>query len=136
MEQIIPIIIVLFLGMGVLLYLRGGKIQEIITEKKDVTDPRSATIIDFVFALLLYFFKQVNNIPMSTTWVFLGLLAGREIALMNLSGEERKYRRTLALVMKDLALAGIGLLVSLGIAGAARPELFKELFAMLNIWTV
>lgn len=110
------ICISLFLGMGVLLYLRGGRIQEIITEKTDVLDPRSATIIDFVFGTILFYFKGISNLPMSTTWVFLGLLAGRETALTLFSGKEIPYAKTLRLVMKDLFLAGIGLGISVLIA--------------------
>ena len=44
-------------------------------------DTRSATIIDFIYGLILLIFKEWSNMPMSTTWVFLGLLAGREVAL-------------------------------------------------------
>ncbi|MBT5516570.1 hypothetical protein HOK22_01515, partial [Candidatus Peregrinibacteria bacterium] len=114
--QFIAIITTLFLGMGLLLYMRGGRIQEIIQEKTDVIDPRSATIINFVFGTILLFFKNINNLPMSTTWVFLGLLAGREVALSRLSGHKQPYARTLGLVMKDVALASIGLVVSIAIA--------------------
>ena len=114
--QFITIITTLFLGMGLLLYMRGGRIQEIIQEKTDVIDPRSATIINFVFGTILLFFKNINNLPMSTTWVFLGLLAGREVALSRLSGHKQPYARTLGLVMKDVALASIGLVVSIAIA--------------------
>ena len=60
---------------------KGGKIQEIVRAKTNTQDIRSATIIDFSYGIILYFFKELNDIPMSTTWVFLGLLAGREIAI-------------------------------------------------------
>ena len=60
---------------------RGGEIQNIIKLKTNTQDVRSATIIDMVYAAILLYFQNVNNIPMSTTWVFLGVLAGREIAL-------------------------------------------------------
>ncbi|MDZ7772137.1 MAG: hypothetical protein U5K31_05260 [Balneolaceae bacterium] len=33
--------------------LRGDKIQKVVTEKSDVRDIRSATIIDFVYAVIL-----------------------------------------------------------------------------------
>ncbi|MEL6973478.1 MAG: hypothetical protein AAFO02_25200, partial [Bacteroidota bacterium] len=45
---------------------------------------------DFLYALILLFFKEFSNVPMSTTWVFLGLLAGREIAIRyQLAQDER-----------------------------------------------
>ncbi len=74
--------------LGVLLYLRGGRIQEIVTRKSDVTDPRSATLIDACYASVLWYFRIVNLIPMSTTWIFwacllvVNLVCGHE-ALLN-----------------------------------------------------
>ena len=64
-----------------LFYLKGDRIQKIVSEKAGIADIRSATIVDFVYALILIYFKQISQIPMSTTWVFLGLLAGRELAI-------------------------------------------------------
>lgn len=72
----------ILLGMlAFIFYSKGGNIQKIVKEKTNTTDIRSATIVDFVYAILLLFFKEFSNVPMSTTWVFLGLLAGREIAI-------------------------------------------------------
>ena len=62
--------------MGYMFWDKGGKIQEIVLEKSNTRYVRSATIIDMLYAFVLYFFKELNNIPMSTTWVFVGLLAG------------------------------------------------------------
>lgn len=103
----------LFAIVGILMYIRGGGIQVVVTEKKDLTDLRAATIIDFTYAIILLVFKQWNHIPMSTTWVFLGLLAGREIALTLFTKEAKQYERTARLVFKDIVRAGIGLLISL-----------------------
>lgn len=112
----------LVLAMGFLLYIKGGRIQKIITEKTDVTDVRAATAIDIIFGTILFVFKEISNLPMSTTWVFLGLLAGREVAMARLSGDEKPYTKTLGLVMKDVALASIGLVVSLLLAVMARGD--------------
>jgi hypothetical protein len=114
--MLLAIVTSLFLLLGILLYNQGGRIQDIINEKKDVVDVRAATMIDFVFAIILYIFKEINNLPMSTTWVFLGLLAGRELALTKLASHSGRYRKTLKLVLKDIVLATIGLLISLLLA--------------------
>jgi len=107
----------LFLVMGYLMYVRGDKIQEIVTEKKDINNVRSATIILFVLAVILFFFKNLNHLPMSTTWVFLGLLAGRELALTERGkGEIQPYKQSLKLVGKDMMRAVFGLAVSLILA--------------------
>lgn len=112
-EQMIIAVGYLFCVMGLLMYLRGGRIQTVVTEKTDITDVRAATIIDFVYALVLLVFKQWNSIPMSTTWVFLGLLAGREIALTLFTVQPGVYWKTAKLVFRDIFRAGIGLLISL-----------------------
>ena len=72
---------VLLAMLAFIFYSKGGNIQKIVREKTNTTDIRSATIVDFVYGILLLFFKEFSNVPMSTTWVFLGLLAGREIAI-------------------------------------------------------
>lgn len=78
----ITLSLTVLLGMlAFIFYSKGGNIQKIVKEKTNTTDIRSATIVDFVYAILLLFFKEFSNVPMSTTWVFLGLLAGREIAI-------------------------------------------------------
>jgi hypothetical protein len=111
--EMIAMVTYLFLVIGLIMYKRGGGIQEIITEKTDVIDVRAATTIDFIYAFVLIIFKYINNIPMSTTWVFLGLLAEREIALTVISKRKEPYRTTGKLVMKDIFRASMGLAISL-----------------------
>lgn len=98
----------------ILCYRRGGEIQNIVKLKTNTQDPRSATIIDCVYAAILIYFQTVNNIPMSTTWVFLGVLAGREIALYNrlrFITEKKVYKH----LIKDLTKAIVGLVVSIAV---------------------
>ncbi|HMP99330.1 MAG TPA: hypothetical protein PKC24_06075, partial [Cyclobacteriaceae bacterium] len=40
----------IFLGLGLLMYLRGDRIQKIVSEKKRISDVRAATLIDFSYA--------------------------------------------------------------------------------------
>lgn len=96
----------------IICYKRGGEIQNIIKLKTNTQDIRSATIIDIVYACILIYFLRLNNIPMSTTWVFLGVLAGREIALYNrlrFITEKKVYKY----IIKDFTKAVIGLVVSI-----------------------
>ena len=60
---------------------------------------------------MLYYFKELNKIPMSTTWVFMGLLAGREIA-MRIWHERKRMRDTLMMILQDLRKVFTGLVVS------------------------
>ena len=59
---------------------------------------------------------------MSTTWVFLGLLAGREVILGILGNPNRRkeYKHTLKLIGKDISLAAVGIVVSLLLVALAR----------------
>lgn len=124
-----------FFGLGILFYLRGDKIQKIVTEKSDVHDVRGASIIDLVYAGILYFFKTLSNIPMSTTWVFIGLLGGRELSLsLNRSYKKRNDLKTsVKLVLKDALFAFIGMLVSIVLAIAVNPKIQAEVSSFFGI---
>ena len=92
----------------------GGKIQQIVLEKHNTRYVRSATIIDGVYWLILFFFKELNDIPMSTTWVFVGLLCGRELAMATITGKH-KFKTVFPLITKDFIKMMIGLGASVGV---------------------
>lgn len=121
---------VVVLGLGFLLWKGGERIQEVVDEKADVVDVRAATTIDFIYAVILYIFKDLSNVPMSTTWVFVGLLAGRELAmaLRNTGTDPRSMRFAARLVFKDLFYVTVGFTVALVIAAAINPVVREALF--------
>ena len=92
----------------------GGKIQNIVLEKHNTRYVRSATIIDGVYWLILFFFKELNDIPMSTTWVFVGLLCGRELAMATMTGKEQ-FKVVFPLIGKDFLKMMVGLGASVGV---------------------
>lgn len=94
---------------------RGGPVQKILRSKTAVSDIRSATVIDFTYASLLFYFKELNNIPMSTTFVFLGLIAGREYGFALMS-RAVSFLRTCEVALSDIAKAYIGLVLSIDMA--------------------
>lgn len=96
-------------------YSRGGAIQEVVRSKTNTHDIRSATIVDLIYACLLYYFKILNEVPMSTTWVFLGLLAGREFGFA-LGNADKKLSIAAKLMSRDASKALVGLGVSVAIA--------------------
>ena len=133
--HLIPFLLIVFLGLGLIFYLKGDKIQQIVNEKSEVTDIRAATLIDFVYASILVYKLTISVIPMSTTWVFIGLLGGRELAIRfreKTSGAERKVRVNDALLMigKDIGLATIGLVVSVVLAMGVNPSFRAEVLNM------
>jgi len=108
--------IILLLGLhAIIFYRHGGAIQKIVTSKTGTTDIRAATIIDFIYGTILLVFKQWSNMPMSTTWVFLGLLAGREFAI-SLHLYKPPINETAKIVAVDAAKAFTGLMVSIALA--------------------
>ena len=112
--DLILVLIAFTAFMWVVAYKRGGEVQKIVKMKTNVQDPRSATIIDLIYAFLLLYFIQLNNVPMSTTWVFIGLLAGREIALyhrLRFESPKKMYKH----ILKDLTKATFGLVVSIAV---------------------
>lgn len=112
-DMMIAISIIFVSGLAFMLRERGGKIQKIVQNKHNTKFVRSATAIDFVYFLILVYFKELNDIPMSTTWVFVGLLAGRELAIRTVKRE--KVTKVFPIVAGDFSKLMLGLLVSVGI---------------------
>lgn len=106
-------VIVLFLGIT--FANAGGPVQRILRTKTNVIDIRSATLIDFSYASLLFFFKELSDIPMSTTWVFLGLIAGREYGFA-LSRATTRFTAAVIDTAEDLAKAFVGIVISVDLA--------------------
>lgn len=126
----------IFLGLGFLFYLKGDRIQDIVNKKTKVTDVRAATIVDFVYAILLFYFKIHSNMPMSTTWVFIGLLGGREIAIALAKSKKLKKRkarlvRAYRQTWNDMSKALAGLLISLILALIINEGVRKEFLSLI-----
>jgi hypothetical protein len=112
----------MLLGLGFMFYEKGGKIQEIVLSKTNTRYVRSATLIDLVYCFVLYYFKEVNNIPMSTTFVFMGMLAGRELGIWmaigygQLTYTSRHKKAIFPMLYKDFLRLMLGLMVSVALA--------------------
>jgi len=109
-EILIPVLALLVAVLAFMFRSGGGKIQNVVSKKTSTAYVRSATIIDFVYATILLIFKEWSNIPMSTTWVFVGLLCGRELAIANWQNE--KVKQILPMIAKDFLKAMTGLAIS------------------------
>jgi len=102
-------------GMGWMFKNQGGKIQQIVLSKTDTKYVRSATMIDFVYLVILYIFKEYNNIPMSTTWVFIGLLSGRELAIATVAEKGTNFKKVFPIIAGDFGKLMVGVAASMGI---------------------
>ena len=95
-------------------YIHGGPIQKVVLDKTGTRYARSATIINVIYAVVLFYFKELNDLPMSTTWVFVGLLCGRELAISTMN-KDYKFKYVFPLIGKDFIKMIFGLSVSVGI---------------------
>jgi len=98
----------------------GGPIQELVRDKANTGHLRSATLIDLLFGALLLALARFSPTPLSTTWVFLGLLAGRELGLL-LRLHHRPAVEVWAVLAGDLAKASLALALSLAVALLIQP---------------
>ncbi len=94
----------------------GGKIQDVVSSKTWTEYIKAATIIDFVYACVLVYFKEMNSIPMSTTWVFIWLLAGRELALTHFKWHGLALKTVFPMIFKDFAKVLFWLVISVALA--------------------
>jgi hypothetical protein len=118
---------IVVIGLGLLLYYKGGRIQKIVTEKSVVTDVRFATLIDLIYCVILFYFKLYSSVPMSTTWVFIGLLAGREIGMSIMRTSDNTLWSSIRLGLKDASYAILGLIISIAIAIGVNDQLTVDL---------
>ena len=114
LTTLLLVLTVLVVGLAYIFWRQGGKIQNIVLEKTNISYVKSATVIDLTYAAVLYFFKELNDIPMSTTWVFVGLLCGREVAIATIS-KDYKFKHLFPIVGKDIAKIMFGLAISVAL---------------------
>ena len=119
-ELVLFALVVMLALHAIIFKNRGGRIQKIVLSKTNTTDIRAASLIDISYGLVLMVFKEMSNIPMSTTWVFLGMLAGRELALAFML-KHRTVRESAMIAGSDLAKAGVGLAISVALALGLPP---------------
>ena len=125
LPQFIAFSTIVFLGLGLLFYLRGDRIQRVISEKVRISDIRAATLVDLTYVILLIYKLFISTVPMSTTWVFLGIIGGREIAISLARNKKGKKHRKKAgkMIFRDFAYATIGLIISVALAAAANSSI-------------
>lgn len=111
--MILSLLVMLFI-LGLILTLKGGAIQKVVSNKINSSNIRSATFIDFIYGSVLLFFTTLNNIPMSTTWAFVGILAGREIAIRKTIDTET-LKAGYKIVVYDFIKVTIGIVISVSI---------------------
>ncbi|MFZ0406910.1 MAG: hypothetical protein WAM11_02190 [Cyanobium sp.] len=108
-------LLALCLGVCLLAATNGGAIQQLLISKSNSEDPRATTLISALYGLILFGLSRWSPLPLSTTWVFLGLLGGRELALRQRQGMLTPGD-SLRILGPDLLKAGLGLILSVAVA--------------------
>jgi hypothetical protein len=94
---------------------KSNKMQEILLSKSGANNLKINVLINMLFSAVLFIFKVINNVSIATTFVFLGILAGKEIAIasseMDIFG--RNYKRTILTILRDINKCIFGVGVSL-----------------------
>lgn len=135
LNQFIIFAVTIFAGLGLLFYLRGDKIQKVVSEKSRISDIRAATLVDLTYVILLIYKLFISTVPMSTTWLFLGIIGGREIAISLARTKKGKKHRKKAgkMIFKDFSYAMIGLTISIALAAAANPSIREAILGALGL---
>ncbi|MFN9646218.1 MAG: hypothetical protein ACK6BG_14120 [Cyanobacteriota bacterium] len=109
LPELLATLVVLCGAVALIVALGGGPMQERLRSKSGVNDPRATAVISLLYGLVLLVFLGGDRLPLSTSWLFLGLLAGREVGLAG-----RGAGQSLPLVV--LELCGVLLVEAAGLA--------------------
>lgn len=119
-EIMITISLIFTLALAYTFYIGWGPVWKIVTTKTKIHRLIWATMVDGIYFVILLIFKEWSNIPMSTTWVFIGLLAGRQLAIRTinrvgkLKKKEKKHRFRVA--FKEIGRDFIKIFIGLGVS--------------------
>jgi hypothetical protein len=102
--------------MFIVLSKNNGNINKIVEEKIDAGNIKSTTIFNFIFSFMLLYLQFFSKVPLTTTWVFLGLISGRELSIAYTNDNffsGKNIKTSLEKIVKDLCKAVIGIVCSL-----------------------
>ncbi len=69
-----------------------------------------------MYGSVLLILKEWSHFPISTTWTFVGLLCGRELAVFQLHNKGKPLKSVFPVLTKDFFKISIGLSMSIGLA--------------------
>lgn len=115
LAELLVTLVVLCGAVVLIVTLGGGPMQGRLRGKCRIADPRATTVISLLYGLVLLLFLGGDRLPLSTSWLFLGLLAGREVGLAG-RGMGRPAGVVLRDLIWDLLRAAGGVATSLAVA--------------------
>ncbi|MFN9621966.1 MAG: hypothetical protein ACK587_03890 [Cyanobacteriota bacterium] len=115
LAELLATLVVLGGAVALIVVLGGGPMQGRLRGKCGAGDPRAGAGISLLYGLVLLLFLGGDRLPLSTSWLFLGLLAGREVGLA-WRGVGRSAVEVARELSGDLLRAAAGLATSLAVA--------------------
>ena len=106
------------LALAYTFYINGWPVGRIVTTKANIHRLIGATMVDGVYFIILLVFKEWSKIPMSTTWVFIWLLAGRQVAIrtVNRVNKVKKSKNRFKLALKEISIDFVKIFIGLAIS--------------------
>lgn len=111
---------------AVVAWNRGERVQTVVDKKTNTRNMREASLMDLLYGTILFVFKQKIKVPMSTTWIFLGFLAGREFGIVITDFSCARLTSALKMMGWDALMAFIGFVVSIVALLIQNPNYFDE----------
>ena len=96
---------ILVCGLGLLLYYKGGRIQKIVLKNQLLMILVLLLVLNLFIVLYYFILSSHSQVPMSTTWVFIGLLGGRELYMALRRSGQNSIFKTFKLIFKDFSFA-------------------------------
>lgn len=114
------LILLLIVGSVVIsiitIFRPNDKMEQIIEEKTDVKNIMSSVLFNILHSVVLLLLKLNSEVPIPTSWIFTGLLDGRELGIVTKksnSFSDSKYKLCLKKITRDLCFNTIGIIISL-----------------------
>lgn len=114
--ELIAVSLIVLVVLYIIMTGNNKQIEEIINEKNETENKKSIAVFNLVFALILIYIEFFSNVPLTTTWVFLGLLAGKDLSdsfSENIIFSNSKTKKSILKIIKDLHKAIVGIVFSL-----------------------
>ena len=116
-ETMLLVSFIFLLWLAYTFRIKWWPVWNIVTNKTSTNEIVAATMIDLIYFVILLVFKEWSNIPMSTTWVFVWLLAGRQLAIRSVNrigvvDSKDRFKIAFKEIWKDFSKIMVGLGIS------------------------
>ncbi len=117
LEHLILLLIIGSIVISIVTILRPeDKMEQIVEEKTDVKNIMSSVLFNILHSVVLLTLKLNSKVPIATSWIFIGLLDGRELGITTRKANnfsDPKYKLCLEKISRDLYRNIIGIFISL-----------------------